>query len=40
MEKFKSYTFPIILLLSIFVGAILGLVMKEDAVIFQPIGEC
>src|SRR3954465_11219361 len=39
MEKFKNYRFPILLLLSIFVGAILGLVMKEEAVIFQPIGD-
>jgi Na+/H+-dicarboxylate symporter len=39
MEKWKNYRFPIILLLSILIGAIIGLTMKEDAVIFQPIGD-
>jgi Na+/H+-dicarboxylate symporter len=39
MNKWKNYRFPIILLLSIFIGAIVGLVMKEEAVVFQPIGD-
>ncbi|MEH7115008.1 dicarboxylate/amino acid:cation symporter [Neobacillus niacini] len=34
----KNYRFPIILLLSILIGAIVGLV-KEEAVVFQPIGD-
>jgi Na+/H+-dicarboxylate symporter len=38
-EKLKNYRFPVILLLSILTGAIIGLVMKEDSVIFQPIGD-
>ena len=39
MEKWKNYRFPIILLLSILIGAIVGLVMQEDAIVFQPIGD-
>lgn len=39
MNKWKNYRFPIILLLSIFIGAIVGLVMKEEAVVLQPIGD-
>ncbi|MFB3163715.1 hypothetical protein ABLO26_20380 [Neobacillus sp. 179-J 1A1 HS] len=39
MEKMKNYRFPVFLLLSILIGAMVGLVMEEDAVILQPIGD-
>lgn len=42
MDKKKiwdSYKFPIILLSGIFIGAIIGLIMGEDAAVFAPIGD-
>lgn len=42
MDKKKiwdSYKFPIILLGGIFIGAIIGLIMGEDAAVFAPIGD-
>lgn len=39
MKYLKTYRFPIILLLSIALGAILGMELKEDAIIFKPIGD-
>lgn len=39
MKYLKTYRFPIILLLSIAIGAVLGMEMKEDAIIFKPIGD-
>lgn len=39
MKKFwKNYRFPIILLFSIIIGCILGIVLKEDAIILKPFG--
>lgn len=35
----KSYGFTILLLLSILVGALLGVVFKKDAVLFKPFGD-
>lgn len=35
----QAYRFPIILLLSIFIGSMLGLVMGERASILQPLGD-
>ncbi|OGX33999.1 MAG: sodium:proton antiporter [Omnitrophica WOR_2 bacterium RIFCSPHIGHO2_01_FULL_48_9] len=35
----KNYAFSLLLLFSIFVGAILGLIFKEKAVIFKPFGD-
>jgi len=34
----KSYKFPIILLISIIVGSIIGLIFKEDSLILKPFG--
>lgn len=39
MKKLKNYRFPLILLLSIVIGGVLGIVMKEKAAMFQPIGD-
>ncbi|SNS41746.1 Na+/H+-dicarboxylate symporter [Anaerovirgula multivorans] len=35
----QAYKFPIVLLCSIFLGSMIGLVMGEKAVIFQPLGD-
>jgi Na+/H+-dicarboxylate symporter len=35
----KSYGFSIILIISIIFGAILGIIYKEDAAIFKPLGD-
>ncbi len=35
----KSYGFSILLLLSILIGAVLGVVFKKDAVLFKPFGD-
>lgn len=35
----QAYPFPIILLLSIFVGSIMGIVMGERATVLQPLGD-
>jgi len=35
----QAYRFPIILLLSIFVGSIMGIVMGERATVLQPLGD-
>ncbi|MDD2519172.1 MAG: cation:dicarboxylase symporter family transporter, partial [Bacilli bacterium] len=35
----KTYRFSLILLLSIIIGAIIGLYLGEDAVIFKPLGD-
>ena len=34
----KNYKFPIILLISIIVGSIIGLIFKEDSLILKPLG--
>ena len=34
----KNYRFPIILLLSILIGCILGIILKEDAIYLKPFG--
>ena len=36
---FKSYGFSIILIVSIGIGAVLGVVLKKEAVIFKPFGD-
>ena len=39
MKKFwKNYRFPIILLCSIIIGCIIGIVLKEDAIVLKPFG--
>ena len=35
----KSYGFSLFLILSIIVGAILGIVFKKDAALFKPLGD-
>ncbi|MDI6741297.1 MAG: dicarboxylate/amino acid:cation symporter [Smithella sp.] len=35
----KSYGFSIILIISIIIGALLGIVFKEDAAMFKPLGD-
>lgn len=35
----RSYRFPLLLLLGITLGCIAGLVLREDAVIFKPLGQ-
>lgn len=39
MRIWKSYRFPIILLVSIIIGSIIGLIMGEKAVVFKPLGD-
>ncbi len=39
MKFKKSYYFPIILLLSVVIGSIIGIVFKSDAVILKPLGD-
>lgn len=39
MKKFfKNYKFPLLLLISIIIGSIIGLVFKEDAIKLKPVG--
>ena len=35
----KSYGFSIILVISILIGALLGVIYKKDAVMFKPFGD-
>ena len=39
MKKLRPYLFPIILLCSIIIGCILGIILKEDANVLNPLGE-
>ncbi|WP_339282460.1 dicarboxylate/amino acid:cation symporter [Oceanobacillus sp. FSL K6-3682] len=39
LEKLKAYRFPLILLASIIVGAIIGLIFGEDATVIKPFGD-
>ncbi len=39
MKKRNSYFFPIILFISIIIGCILGIILKEDANVLKPLGE-
>ncbi|GGP14495.1 dicarboxylate/amino acid:cation symporter [Oceanobacillus neutriphilus] len=39
LEKLKAYRFPLILLASIIIGAIIGLVFGEDATVIKPFGD-
>ena len=39
MRIWKSYRFPIILLVSIIIGSMIGLIMGEKAVVFKPLGD-
>ena len=36
---FKSYGLSIILVISILIGALLGVIFKKDAVMFKPFGD-
>lgn len=36
---FKSYGFSIILIISILIGAFLGVLYKKDAIVFKPLGD-
>ncbi|MDD4608483.1 MAG: dicarboxylate/amino acid:cation symporter [Bacilli bacterium] len=38
-KVFKTYRFSILLLFSIIIGCILGMILKEDAVILKPFGD-
>ena len=38
-KTFRAYRFPLILLASIILGSILGIVLKEDAVVLKPFGD-
>lgn len=38
-NKLKAYRFPIILLISIFIGAVTGLIFREKATIIKPLGD-
>lgn len=38
-KTFQAYRFPLILLCSIIIGSILGVVLKEDAVVLKPFGD-
>ena len=35
----ESYFFPIILIIGIGIGCILGVIMGKDALIFKPLGD-
>lgn len=39
LEKLKAYRFPLILLASIIIGAIIGLFFGEDAAVLKPFGD-
>ncbi|WP_040979724.1 dicarboxylate/amino acid:cation symporter [Oceanobacillus jeddahense] len=39
LEKLKAYRFPLILLGSIIIGAIIGLIFGEDATVIRPFGD-
>ena len=39
MKSLKNYRFPIILLFSIAIGGVLGIILKEEAFIFKPLGD-
>lgn len=39
LEKLKAYRFPLILLASIIIGAIIGLIFGEDATVIKPFGD-
>lgn len=39
MQKLKAYRFPIILLISIIIGSIIGLVFGEKANVIKPLGD-
>lgn len=39
MKKLKNYKSTIILLLSVVIGSIIGLIMKEDAQVLKPLGD-
>jgi Na+/H+-dicarboxylate symporter len=38
-KRLKAYQFPIILLCSIIIGSIIGIILKEDAVVLKPFGD-
>ena len=38
-KVWKAYRFPLILFLSVIVGCILGIILKEDATILKPFGD-
>ncbi|GAI83979.1 unnamed protein product, partial [marine sediment metagenome] len=38
-EIFRTYKFPIILIVAIIIGSIVGLIMGEKAVVFKPFGD-
>src|SRR5699024_11024179 len=39
VNKLKAYRFPIILIISIMIGAIIGLIFGEKATIIKPFGD-
>ena len=39
ISKLKAYRFPIILLISIIIGSIIGLVFGEKANVIKPLGD-
>ena len=39
-EIFKTYRFPIVLIISIILGSIIGLIFGEKAIILKPFGGC
>ncbi len=38
-EKLKAYRFPILLLFSIIIGAIIGIIFGQDATLIKPLGD-